>query len=289
MTDGTTAAEAGTGLLTRAIYRDGIVALQQALPPAWADQMLSDFEVLYAEAEREDRASGPDGGNGRVPRGPGEQADRYYFAVHPQRLRGFQALATHPTLDAVCREVLGDDYQFVEVGFDVALPGALRQPLHRDFPLPEETRATGRLSSLAVNATCVDVTPEMGPLEIVPGSQFDEDAGFEQGMRVPNEMYDRYAERIQPRLPRRGDVSIRTGLTIHRGTANSSPRPRPVLILGVMGNDYETFADHELTMTREYYGSLPEGLQRHLRRATVSERLDRIVQDYVLDFLLEEG
>ncbi|CAN5122897.1 hypothetical protein BH24ACT1_BH24ACT1_11810 [soil metagenome] len=48
---------------------------------------------------------------------------------------------THPVLDAVCRNVLGDDYQFVEVGFDVALPGAVTQPLHRDFPIPEETKA----------------------------------------------------------------------------------------------------------------------------------------------------
>lgn len=77
---------------------------------------------------------------------------------------GFRDLVTHPVLDAVCRQVLGEDYQYVEVGFDVALPGAVRQPLHRDFPTPQETLATGRLSSLALNATCVDVTPEMGPL-----------------------------------------------------------------------------------------------------------------------------
>ncbi len=289
MTDATPVVDMGAGQITEAIYRDGIAALKAALSPEWADQMLADFEVLYAEAERDDHAAGPGGGIGRVPRGPGQQARRYYFATHPERLRGFQALATHPTLDAVCREVLGDDYQFVEVGFDVALPGAVRQPLHRDFPIPEETKETGRLSSLAVNATCVDVTPDMGPLEIVPGSQFDGDAGFTTGMRVPDEMYDRYSDRIEPRMPKRGDISIRTGLTVHRGTPNTSPHPRPVLILGVMGNDYETFADHELTMTTGYYQSLPEELQGHLRRASLSDRLDRIVQDYVLDFLLEEG
>jgi ectoine hydroxylase-related dioxygenase (phytanoyl-CoA dioxygenase family) len=273
--------------LTEAIYRDGIVTLKGALPPEWADGLLADFETLYAEAERRDRESGG-AARGRVARGPGDDARRYYIAVHPERVRGFRDLVTHPLVDAVCREVLGDDYQYVEVGFDVALPGAVRQPLHRDFPTPEETLATGRLSSLAINATCVDVTPEMGPLEIAPGTHFHDSADFEQGMCVPAELYERY-DRIEQRMARRGDISVRTGLTIHRGTANTSSQPRPVMIVGVMGAAYETFADHELTMTRGYYDRLPAAVQAHLRRAAVVDELRPIVQDYALDFLLAEG
>lgn len=288
MSEATRVSRSDVSGLTEAIYRDGIIALKGALPPEWADQMLADFQILYAEAERFDQ-SGEGAGRGRVARGPGEDARRYYFAVHPQRLRGFVDLVRHPLVDAVCRDVLGADYQFVEVGFDVALPGAVRQPLHRDFPIPEETKATGRLSSLALNATCIDVTPEMGPLEIAPGSHFDDDAQFDQGMRVPPAMYQRYAERLEPRMPTRGDVSIRTGLAIHRGTANTSTVPRPVLILGVMGAEYETFAEHELTMTGEYYDALPQELKVHLRRCDVVGELRPILQDYVLEFLLEEG
>ena len=275
--------------LSDALYRDGLVGFKGALPREWADRMSADFEVLYAEAEQQDLSSAPSGRRGRVPRGPGEDPRRYYFAVHPERLSGFLDLVTHPVLDALCRNVLGDDYQFVEVGFDVALPGAVTQPLHRDFPIPEETKATGRLSSLAINATCVDVTPEMGPLEIVPGSHFDDDREFEQGMRVPRAMYGRYLDRIEPRMASRGDVSVRTGLTIHRGTRNTSARQRPVMILGVMGGAYETFAAHDFDMTRDYHDRLPDGLKPHLRRCTVSDRLEPVVQDYVLDFLLEEG
>ncbi|MBW3573734.1 MAG: phytanoyl-CoA dioxygenase family protein [Actinobacteria bacterium] len=275
--------------LSEAIYRDGIVTLKGALPPAWADEVMADFEVLYREAEQRDLQS-PDGSaRGRVPRGPGHDARRYYIAVHPERVSGFRDLVTHPLVDAVCRQVLGDDYQYVEVGFDVALPGAVRQPLHRDFPTPEETLATGRLSSLAINATCVDVTPDMGPLEIVPGSQFDDSGDFEHGgMRVPKGLYGRY-DRIEQRMAKRGDISVRTGLTIHRGTANTSSRPRPVMIVGVMGSEYQTFADHELSMTEGYFNRLPPDVQVHLRRATVVEELEPIVQDYALDFLLEEG
>ena len=275
--------------LSEAIYRDGVVTLKGALAPEWADAVLADFDVLYREAEQRDRESGDGSARGRVPRGPGADAMRYYLAVHPERVSGFRQLVTHPLVDAVCREVLGDDYQYVEVGFDVALPGAVRQPLHRDFPTPEETLATGRLSSLAINATCVDVTPDMGPLEIAPGSQFDDSADFEHGgMRVPEALYGRY-DRIEQRMAKRGDVSVRTGLTIHRGTANRSSRARPVMIVGVMGAKYETFADHELTMTEGYHKSLPADVQSHLRRARVVDELAPIVQDYALDFLLEEG
>jgi ectoine hydroxylase-related dioxygenase (phytanoyl-CoA dioxygenase family) len=271
------------------IYRDGIVALKGALPARWADEMLADFEALYAEAETRDLAAGDGQGRGRVPRGPGKDARRYYLAVHPQRLRGFRDLVTHPVVDAVCRGVLGEDYQYVEVGFDVALPGAVRQPLHRDFPTPEETKITGRLSSLAINATCVDVTPEMGPLEIAPGTHFDDSADLEEGMCVPSAPQGRYADRLERRMPKRGDVSIRTGLTVHRGTENSSPHARPMMIMGVMGAEYETFADHELTMTPDYYESLPDEVKAHLARCTLSDELHPIVQDYALDFLLVEG
>jgi hypothetical protein len=53
--------------------------------------------------------------------------------------------------------------------FDVLpLPGAVHQPWHRDFPMPEETRREGRLSSLAYNVTTVDVSPEMGPMGLRP-------------------------------------------------------------------------------------------------------------------------
>jgi hypothetical protein len=138
-----------------------LVGLKSALPPEWADRMLANFEVLYAEAEQQD-LSGQIGHRGRVPRGPGEEPRRYYFAVHPERLSGFVDLVTHPVLDAVCRNVLSDDYQFVEVGFDVALPGAVTQPLHRDFPIPEETKATGRLSSPASPSPTSTKTPDEG-------------------------------------------------------------------------------------------------------------------------------
>src|SRR5215203_1764924 len=131
------------------LYRDGIVGLPGCFPPVWADQLREDFEAAFAHAR-----SYP---GGTVDRGP----QRFYFAVHPERIRGFVDVITHPAVTGLCTQILGPDYLIVELGFDVPLVGAQDQPWHRDFPTPPVTADTGRLTSLAFNITTVDVTPDL--------------------------------------------------------------------------------------------------------------------------------
>jgi len=190
----------------------GVAPIRGAFPTSWADQLAEDFSQLVDEALQFP--------GGTAPRGP----NRHYFAVHPERVRGFVDLATHPTLCAVAETVLGPEYQLVELAFDVPLPGAVDQPWHRDFPMPPETRIEHRLTSLAFNLTTVDVAEDMGPFEVAPGTQFDDDADFTAGM-FPNAT-DRYEALARRSYPRRGDMSVRSALTIHHGTANT---PRRVL------------------------------------------------------------
>ena len=70
--------------------------------------------------------------------------------------------------------VLGPEYKIVEIGFNVPNPGALNQPWHRDFPSPVDTYKDRRLNSLVFNLTTVDIVPDMGPIEITPGAQWDD-------------------------------------------------------------------------------------------------------------------
>jgi hypothetical protein len=244
-----------------ALYRDGIVGLPGCFPPEWADQLDHDFEAAFAEASQR-----PDGLIGRGPH-------RYYFAVHPERIAGFVDLITHPAVTALCTEVLGPDYRFVELGFDVPFPGATTQPWHRDFPTPPETAQQGRLTSLAFNLTTVDVTPERAPFEIAPGTQFDDGTGFDHGMFPSTEVYPRYDTLASRRYPKRGDVSARSALTLHRGTEHLGDRRRPVLILGAVTGDTDP-ADsdvHDLFVTEPFLHGLPEGVRAHLRCTVVAE------------------
>jgi hypothetical protein len=263
--------------LVAAIYRDGVVSLPGIFPPAWADTLREDFEAAFAFARSYPR--------GTVDRGP----QRYYFAVHPERIRGFVDLVSHPVITELCAQFLGPDYLVLELGFDVPLPGAKDQPWHRDFPTPAETATRGRLTSLAFNLTTVDVTPELAPFEIAPGTQFDDGEQFEHGMFPRPEHCGRYQRRASRRYPRRGDASARTGLTVHRGTENHSDRSRAVLILGVVSGDTDTSEIiHRLILTRGYYDALPQAVRRHLRYQLVDE-LAPIVQQHDIEGLMMGG
>jgi hypothetical protein len=260
------------------LYRDGIVGLPGCFPPSWADQLREDFEAVFGDAR-----SHPEG---TVNRGP----QRFYFAVHPERIRGFVDLITHPAITGLCTQVLGPDYLIVELGFDVPLAGAQDQPWHRDFRTPPETARTGRLTSLAFNITTVDVTPDLAPFEIAPGTQFDDGAAFEHGMFPPREAYPRYEERASRRYPRRGDVAARTGLTIHRGTRNHSDRSRAVLILGAVTGDTDPseIEVHGMVLTRRYFDTLPEAVRPHLH-CTLVDELTPIVQKHDIEGLMMGG
>ncbi len=255
------------------VHRDGIAGLPGAFPPAWAERLREDFAALFAEAR-----SRPRGTIGRGPR-------RYYFAVPPERVRGFADLVTHPAVTGLCELVLGPEWTVVELGFDVPLPGAVDQPWHRDFPMPADTRARRVLTSLAFNVTTVTVTPEMGPLQIVPGSQWEDGDDFGHGMFPPRERAAGYAARAVPRLPRAGDASVRTGLTLHRGTANRSGTARPVLVLGAVAPHVDTSGAHDLILTRSYAACLPAAVRAHLRCTMLVDELAPMVQRHDIEGL----
>jgi hypothetical protein len=256
-----------------ALYGDGITALKGAFSREWAAAMREDIDALF-----EDALSRPGGAVGRGPK-------RYYVEIHPERLRGFRDLVTHPWVTTVCESVLGPDYRIVEIGFDVPGPGAENQPWHRDFPAPEETTRGRRLNSLAFNLTGVDVYEDMGPFEIAPGTQWDEPSEFEHGMFPPKSFYERYESRAQRKMPKMGDISVRSALTIHRGTANLSTKSRPVLVLGADAPDARNAERHDLQVTHAYYESLPDSVKRHLA-CRVVDRLEPIVQGHTIEGLM---
>jgi hypothetical protein len=256
-----------------ALYEDGITALKGAFPVEWVDRLREDVDAAFEEA-----LSRPGGAVGRGP-------NRYYVEIHPEQISGFVELVDHPWVRSVCTAVLGPDYRVVELGFDVPLAGAVNQPWHRDFPIPEETRRERRLTSLAFNLTTVDTTPDMGPFEIAPGTQWDDGPDFEHGMFPPRSRYGRYQERAVRKYPQRGDISARSALTIHRGTANESGKSRPVLVLGVDGPEANNGERHDMAVTHAYWETLSDRVRRHLDCAVV-EKLTPVTQKHTIEGLV---
>lgn len=270
---GTFAVEFDTAGIMGAIYGDGIVSLPKAFSVAFADELREDIQTLFAEARRIE--------GGALPRGP----ERWYVEVQPERVRGFIEIATHPWFIAVCEAVLGNAYKIVEIGFDIPFPGAADQPWHRDFAVPDATRIERRINSLAFNLTAVDTRPDMGPFEIAPGTQWDQFEGCEMGMFPPRHLWPRYGAKARSAMPQRGDISARSALTIHRGTANRSTIARPVLVVGVDAPDATNSAHHDLQVTLAYLAQLPDRVREHLT-CHVVDQLTPVIQHHVIDGLL---
>jgi hypothetical protein len=256
------------------LYGDGIISCKGAFSPDWADRLREDIELLFEEAKAVP--------GGALPRGP----HRFYAEVQPERVRGFVDIATHPWFVAVCEAVLGPEYKIVEIGFDIPFPGAEDQPWHRDFPSPPATLVGRRLNSLAFNLPAVDCTLEMGALEIAFGTQWDDISGARDDMFPPKELWERYRTRMVHKTPQRGDISARSALTIHRGTANRSDTPRPMLVVAADAPDGTNAKHHDLQVTRGYLDSLPPRVRDHLTYR-VTEQLEQVVQHHVIGGLIE--
>jgi hypothetical protein len=255
------------------LYGAGFIGIKAAFEREWVQQVREEMDTLYVAALQR-----PGGAVGRGPK-------RHYVEIHPEDISGFVDLVTHPWVVAVSEAVLGPDYKIVEIGFDVPNPGAVIQPWHRDFPAPDETLTGRRLNSLAFNLTGVDVEPDMGPFEIAPGTQWDLPTGFEHEMFPPKTLYPRYEERVQQKMPQMGDISVRSALTIHRGTPNQSNKARPVLVLGVDAPDARNAERHDLQITHAFYERLPESVKQHLTYRLV-DALEPIHQGHTIEGLM---
>jgi hypothetical protein len=126
----------------------------------------------------------------------------------------------------------------------------------------------------------------MGPFEVAPGTQWDQFEGCPKGMFPPRALWPRYIARAQQKMPQMGDISARSALTIHRGTANRSDQPRPVLVVGVDAPDATNALHHDLQVTRAYHDALPPRVKDHLT-CRVVDQLEVVVQHHVIEGLLE--
>ena len=255
------------------LARDGVTGLKGAFPRDWVERMREDMMTAFWAAIQR-----PGGAVGRGPR-------RWYVEVHPQDIRGFVDLVTHPWVAAMCEAVLGPQYEIVEIGFDTPFQGAKNQPWHRDFPSPPESYEGRRITSLAFNLTGVDVTPDMGPFEVAPGTHWEDGRTWKHEMFPEKDEWPRYAALGVRKYPEMGDISCRSALTVHRGTAHPSPISRPVLVLGVDAPGAGHAALHDLMVTQNYFDALPPSVRQHLV-CRVVETLVPVTQKHDIEGLV---
>lgn len=262
--------EIETDTLVDAIHRDGITVVRGAFTREWAARLDDDLAREFSVALRTPGGVAARGWN------------RFYFEPWAERVAGFVDVVRHPVVQAVSERMLGPDWRVVELGCDIPLPGAENQPWHRDFPMPAASRE-GRLTSLAVNASAVDVVD--GPFQGVLGTQFDPGDDFEGGMFPPEERAPEYDARFQPFFARMGNLSLRSGLMLHRGsTMGTASRMRQVLIVGIVSPEDRAVVDRlrdpddpvppRIRMSREHHDALDAGTRERLSLEVVAETAD---------------
>lgn len=85
--------------------------------------------------------------------------------------------------------------------------------------------------------------------------------------------------------PQAGDISCRSALTIHRGTAHASPVTRPVLVPGVDAPGAGHDKLHDLMVTQDYHGALPPIVGDHLV-CRVVDKLQPVIQKHDIEGLV---
>jgi hypothetical protein len=255
------------------LQRDGVVGKKGAFSREFIERLREDMMTAFWEAIQRP--------GGAVSRGP----RRWYVELHPQAVSGFVDVVSHRWITAMAEVVLGPEYQIVEVGFDTPFQGAQNQPWHRDFPSPKDTYEDHRITSLAFNLTGVDVTADMGPFEVSPGTQWDDGRSWKHEMFPDPVTWSRYAELAVRKFPEMGDVSCRSALTIHRGTTHASPIARPVLVIGVDAPGAGHAALHDMVVTKDFYAALPQSVRDRLV-CRVVEELVPITQKHDIEGLV---
>ena len=192
------------------VHRDGIAGAARRLRRRpGSERLREDFDALFAEARSRPRRDDRPRAAPLLLRGAAGAGARLRRPGHPP--------GCHRAVRARCS---------VRSGRWSSSASTCRCPARstsRGTATSRCRRTPGRggvLTSLAFNVTTVTVTPEMGPLEIVPGSQWEDGDDFGHGMFPPAERAAGYAARAVPRLPRR-----RRRVRAHRPDA--APRAPP--------------------------------------------------------------
>jgi hypothetical protein len=223
-------------------HRDGWVVLPGVLPPdrspAWRDAFLP----LH---ERQIAVDPPN-------RGP----HRWHCYLPFAAPFDDALLWAHPQVLEVVHGVLGSDAAATVIGSDTPRTGAIAQDVHQDLAdlAGQEALAT---FCIGLNLALVPFTEENGPMELWPGSHRWPAVGVDRNAAVAGR------PGLKPLL-QPGDILLRDLRLWHRGTANRSRSPRPMLAVTYMASWFR-FRMTPAAIPRARYEAMSE-TQRLLMR-----------------------
>ncbi len=242
--------------LTAEALRDGFCVLRNHFPREkvvqWREACLP---LLYRQIELEGQ---------KTSRG----AQRFYVTFPFTQPFSDPGFYEDPDIIAIVQELAGKDFVMCQLASDTPMLGSDYQEIHRDCPpLFPESGIETPMYQLALNFPLVDVTEENGPLEIIRGTHL---LGRAEGRKL----IESGAAKIEAVCLKMGDVMIRDVRTLHRGTPNKTPEPRPMVVIGY-SRSWLLRPEVSINIPRDEYEHLSDFAKHMLRHNPITDELDR--------------
>src|SRR5687768_10219355 len=241
--------------LVQSVITDGFCVLPEQFSPEKLDRWRQSFlPLLERHIAREGHLKN---------RGP----SRYYVTLPFADPFADACIYEDDDVLAIVEQLVGTDAVMCQLATDTPLLGSTTQDIHRDtLPLFPETGQETPPYQLAVNFPLVDVTEENGPFEVARGTHM---LSKEEGLR----QIESGARPLEPIMLKRGDVMIRDGRHLHRGTPNRTDEPRPMVVIGY-SRRWLFRPEVSITIPRSTWDRLDKDARNLLRFNPVVESLD---------------
>jgi ectoine hydroxylase-related dioxygenase (phytanoyl-CoA dioxygenase family) len=154
-----------------AFWRDGFLVVEQALSKAELASLQTEFDAWVAESRSHEKPWGEIAdGRPRFDLEPGHTTDRPALrrVNSPTEISAtYDRVMAESRIPALVADLIGPNVKFHHAKINSKLPGAATQvKWHQDFPFTPHSNDDLVTALIFVD----DVTPENGPLEVLPGS-----------------------------------------------------------------------------------------------------------------------
>lgn len=243
------------------LRREGVVVLDDLVPPSLVAQCRAEIEATYPDLAAVDRE-----------RNYGPYAGRHTMPMVVEGTIADHAIFVPREIERIAVALLGEDFMVDSVGLLVSIPGAGDQVGHADGTLFPEAHIDHMMPPFALAFSLPLV-----PMDEVSGTT----AFWRRSHRMPRVGGEHdYAPVVPP-----GSAILWDFRTHHRGLANRGDRPRPV-IYSVLSRYWwvelhppEATKYEKLLVERAVHDGLKPRLQRRLHRAKLVDQTRDMARD----------
>ena len=173
----------------------------------------------------------------------------------------FWSFASGPPMTDIVADVVGPNVEYMQSNVTFKRPGGRGFPWHQDIALIPHSN----LSPLMAFIFLEDVTEEMGPTRMIPGShrgeRFDhyDEHGNWTGVISDQDIERLPLDEAVTATGPAGTVLLCNCATVHSAAPNRGTRPRPMVITGYVSPDTHCYVDLHALFASQYIGRVVRG------------------------------